>query len=381
MSEAPARSRKLGVPLQFEIVSGIRETAGLIARAAAPHGDGCARLLVLSGADRTGALAQQLCDEVRAVRPVQITGQSVGVPTLERVERLKESCRAEGPDAIVAIGGGKTIDAAKALAHGVHLPLIVVPTALSSDCIGSPIAVLFDAAGRRVSGASAVPSVVIVDISITVAAPRRLALAGLCDVMSNASALLDAEDAALFGRRGLDGFPAALSEAAYKMLLPLDWSSFHQGEGHARLARALVLSGLAMAFAGSSMPCSGGEHAISHALDRLGNSELHGIQVGVATLFCHHLRCAAGKPGLPGAVVQTLAEARPALTPQLIGVSRAEFLRAVAMGVLVRPERFTILNQVADREIHEAAFDRAFPQRGDGARRARAVEWSIDDGA
>ena len=52
------------------------------------------------------------------------------------------------------------------------------------------------------------------------------------------------------------------------------------------LAEALVLSGLAMATAGSSRPCSGGEHEILHAIDHLfPGTAHHGELAGAATLF------------------------------------------------------------------------------------------------
>jgi glycerol-1-phosphate dehydrogenase [NAD(P)+] len=56
------------------------------------------------------------------------------------------------------------------------------------------------------------------------------------------------------------------------------------------LFEALVFSGCAMTLQGSSVPASGGEHLVSHTLDMLSAADgsphdLHGRQVGVATLF------------------------------------------------------------------------------------------------
>ena len=50
-----------------------------------------------------------------------------------------------------------------------------------------------------------------------------------------------------------------------------------------RLAEGLILSGVAMEIAGTSRPCSGAEHLISHALDSiLEKPKLHGLQVAFA---------------------------------------------------------------------------------------------------
>lgn len=53
----------------------------------------------------------------------------------------------------------------------------------------------------------------------------------------------------------------------------------------------LILSGIAMSIAGSSRPCSGAEHKISHAIDMLypGTSQ-HGLQVALGTLLAGFMR-------------------------------------------------------------------------------------------
>ena len=57
------------------------------------------------------------------------------------------------------------------------------------------------------------------------------------------------------------------------------------------LAEALVLCGLAMAVAGSSRPCSGGDHEIMHAIDALfPGTANHGELAGVGALFSSFLR-------------------------------------------------------------------------------------------
>ena len=48
-----------------------------------------------------------------------------------------------------------------------------------------------------------------------------------------------------------------------------------------------MLSGLAMEIAGSSRPCSGSEHLISHAIDQLyPGTARHGEQVAFGALLC-----------------------------------------------------------------------------------------------
>jgi glycerol-1-phosphate dehydrogenase [NAD(P)+] len=53
-----------------------------------------------------------------------------------------------------------------------------------------------------------------------------------------------------------------------------------------------INSGLAMSLAGTSRPCSGSEHLISHAIDfhKLSENTLHGYQVGSISIFCLYLQ-------------------------------------------------------------------------------------------
>jgi glycerol-1-phosphate dehydrogenase [NAD(P)+] len=102
---------------------------------------------------------------------------------------------------------------------------------------------------------------------------------------------------------------------------------------------------MAMTVAGSSRPASGGCHEILYAIDELypgtGN---HGELAGVGALFCTYLRgedrgCALlsaclGRHGLPR-------------TPADLGLSQAEFTKAVLHAPATRPGRYTILERLA----------------------------------
>ncbi|HWK24979.1 MAG TPA: glycerol dehydrogenase [Solirubrobacter sp.] len=93
---------------------------------------------------------------------------------------------ASGADAIVGVGGGKTLDTAKAVAHPAGLPLIVVPTIASTDAPTSSLSVIYDDHGAfleyRFYGRN--PDVVLVDSAIIAGAPVRFLVAGIGDGLS-----------------------------------------------------------------------------------------------------------------------------------------------------------------------------------------------------
>ena len=96
--------------------------------------------------------------------------------------------------------------------------------------------------------------------------------------------------------------------------------------------------------AGSSRPASGGCHEILYAIDQLypgtGN---HGELAGVGALFCTYLR---GEDRLLGLTSACLARHGLPRTPADLGLSRAEFTKAVLYAPATRPGRYTILERL-----------------------------------
>jgi glycerol-1-phosphate dehydrogenase [NAD(P)+] len=99
-----------------------------------------------------------------------------------------------------------------------------------------------------------------------------------------------------------------------------------------------------MAVAGSSRPCSGGEHEILHAIDQLfpGTSN-HGELAGMAALFCTFLR----EDTAQFAQLDTCLRGHHLpRTPDDLGLTAAQFVEAVVHAPTTRPDRYTILEHL-----------------------------------
>lgn len=100
------------------------------------------------------------------------------------IERV--AAEAREADAVAGVGGGKTLDTAKAVAHPAGLPLVVAPTIASTDAPTSALSVVYDDDGAfleyRFFGRN--PDAVIVDTGIVVGAPVRFLVAGMGDGLS-----------------------------------------------------------------------------------------------------------------------------------------------------------------------------------------------------
>jgi len=90
------------------------------------------------------------------------------------------------PGFIIALGGGKPIDAGKAVAYMKGLDVVVVPTLASNDAPCSALSVLYkeDGSHDRVVYFPSSPRVVAVDLSVIAAAPKRYFVSGIGDALA-----------------------------------------------------------------------------------------------------------------------------------------------------------------------------------------------------
>lgn len=293
--------------------------------------------LMVSGTSQSAAV----CNDLKVAGA---TREIVSDNTRSEVERIA-ALAGRDHDSLIAVGGGRPIDVAKSAALVSGLPVVIVPTQLSADGIASPISVIAEAGGAVVSERSALPVAVLADLETLAAAPIGFARAGVGDLLGNSSALVDWRIAADAGEDSVDDFAALLSSCALLLIDGLDLSPLGQGRMTIELARrlldGLVLSGLAMEIAGSSRPCSGSEHLISHALDRLEpGTATHGEQVAFGTLVATQLQ-----GGDVGAIRESIAAVgmKGALSGFDLGAAR--IAEIVAYAPATRPGRYTVLDR------------------------------------
>lgn len=248
-----------------------------------------------------------------------------------------------GFDAVVAIGGGKTLDVAKYAATRAAVPMVAVATNLAHDGLCSPVASLEHAAGKGSYGV-ALPLAVVVDLDYVRDAPEVLVRAGIGDALSNLSAIEDWRLAHHFQGEAIDGLAVSLAESAGHTLLHHP-GTIADDDFLSCLANGLVLSGMAMAVAGTSRPCSGACHEIIHAIDQLhpGLSN-HGELAGVGALFATLLR---GDEDRFDQLHACLTRHGLPRLPAELGLTDEQFAAAVLAAPGTRPGRYTILEHRA----------------------------------
>lgn len=348
--------RLIQIPNLLRLSQGAEGTADHICESASVAD--VRRPMLISGATVSGAVADII--QERIGRRLESSRAGFQSPTREEALRLAGKIISQELDGVIAVGGGRTVDVAKLAAHAARVPLIAVPTQISHDGIASPIAVL-DVAGRKQSIGARTPTAVVVPLDIIRDSPLQCTLAGVGDVLSNFCAINDWKNACALGLDPVDDFAAIMARMAAESVLAQLRTATSIVDQHFLevLCEALMLSGVAMAVAGSSRPCSGAEHLISHAVDHLtGGVMLHGLQVAAATplvlemqgeeTLSSELRELFGRFGIPTALEEIL----PA------DISVPDVLSAAPT---MRPDRHTVLSNHPSGSAQEGHVPPASP--------------------
>ena len=208
--------------------------------------------------------------------------QELDTVRLENLTSLAFSMPAK-TQAVIGIGGGKVIDAAKYCGFLRNLAFISIPTSASSDGFSSASASLL-VEGRRKSVPARLAYGIVVDTQIIKSAPKKFIYSGIGDMVSKITALYDWKFEEEHGYGKVNDFATMIAKKAGNSFVRTPFESIEEDLFIKELLDSLAMSGIANEIAGSSAPTSGSEHLISHALDKmLEQPQLHGIQVGIAT--------------------------------------------------------------------------------------------------
>ena len=216
--------------------------------------------------------------------------------TTAAMAALADGCEGE---VVYGIGGGLAIDTAKYVASTNGLPLIAIPTILSTD------AFLTDATGVRENGCvqylpTKTPDTVIVDMDVLCSAPATMRASGAADVLSIATALWDWQEAEKMGKNPSDQQITPQAVAIGETLLQTLLENAREIGNGTPDGLKLLLDLLCMEvqlcnLCGHSRVEEGSEHYFTYALERHLTSAssgdiLHGELVGLGILLMSTLQ-------------------------------------------------------------------------------------------
>lgn len=181
MSSVPSGLRIAGFPGRYLQGPGALEALPQVVKTL-----GTRSVLIVSDDIVDQAVGMRVHDLLRSAGIDERRLRFRGECTRAAIDELAAAGASTRGAAIVGLGGGKTIDTAKGVAHALDARLVIAPTIASNDSATSSLIVLYDEA-HRVLGAQVLPTspdVVLVDTREIVRAPVRFFRAGIGDALS-----------------------------------------------------------------------------------------------------------------------------------------------------------------------------------------------------
>ena len=214
--------------------------------------------------------------------PVLPTEHSVG----SAVMHFDNSC-----DAVIGIGSGVINDIGKILANISGRTYFIVATAPSMDGYASATSSM-ERDGLKVSLDSTYALAIIGDLDVLCQAPMHMIHAGIGDMLAKYVSLCEWQIGNLLLGEYYCPVIAELVKVALQRCIDAAPSLARRDPAAVKAVMdGMVITGIAMNYAGLSRPASGMEHYFSHIWDMRGlafgtQTALHGIQCGIGTLYC-----------------------------------------------------------------------------------------------
>ena len=232
-------------------------------------------------------LAQRLTQEGWKVR-MHCFAQSQPHATMALAQELMEDIT-PATGLLLAVGSGTVNDLSRYASYQKALPYYIIATAPSMDGFASTVSPLVVDDLKQTFEAHCADCI-IGDTDLLATCPDRMLAAGLGDVLGKVWSVHDWEMShQLLGEYYCPEIAALMNQAVDRCKQAVPGLQKRDSKALEQLMEALVLAGIAMAFAGNSRPASSGEHHIAHCLEMQSifggeYGELHGINVGLGTL-------------------------------------------------------------------------------------------------
>lgn len=109
-----------------------------------------------------------------------------GEASTKEINRISKLGESNNCDLVIGLGGGKTIDTAKAISDKLSLPVAIVPTIASTDAPTSALSVIYSDNGvfEQYLFYNKNPELVLVDTAVIAKAPSKFLASGIADALA-----------------------------------------------------------------------------------------------------------------------------------------------------------------------------------------------------
>lgn len=225
--------------------------------------------------------------------------------TEELICARSEGLETQRPDVVVGIGGGKTIDVAKAVGTRLKVPFVVVPTIAATDAPASSLSVIYREDGSHAGEFfyDHSPSILVVDSRIIAEAPVRFLISGMGDALAT---LIEADSTRRSGVPNLvyhtaGGFRQtlagqAIAKACYDSLMKYGVLAKEACSQHVvtEALEHIIETNILLSGLGFENNATSGAHSVNDGLTVMKNSSrtMHGEKVAFGCIVQLIAECA-----------------------------------------------------------------------------------------
>ncbi|MCI9320834.1 MAG: iron-containing alcohol dehydrogenase family protein [Lachnospiraceae bacterium] len=334
-----AAAKEINIPNLLKIGAGTLDYTGEYLK-----GLGLTKVVILFGNGLIDMFGDKVMTSLKRAEVEVLEYQELDTVCIDDLIRLAFTMPNKA-QAVIGLGGGKVIDAAKYCGFLRNIPFISVPTSSSSDGFSSSSASLI-VEGRRKSVPAKLAYGIIVDTEIIKSAPDKFLYSGIGDMAAKITALYDWKYEGDHGYAEVNDFAMMIAKKAVNSFVRTPFHDIKEDLFLRELLDSLAMSGIANEIAGSSAPTSGSEHLISHALDKLlEQPQLHGVQVGIATYLMSLVQEHRYKR-----VDTIFTQTGFWKYVEALQMKRRDFEDAIDMAPTIKPFRHTYLHEEIYRE-------------------------------
>lgn len=334
-----AAAKEINIPNLLKIGAGTLDYTGEYLK-----GLGLTKVVILFGNGLIDMFGDKVMTSLKRAEVEVLEYQELDTVCIDDLIRLAFTMPNKA-QAVIGLGGGKVIDAAKYCGFLLNIPFISVPTSSSSDGFSSSSASLI-VEGRRKSVPAKLAYGIIVDTEIIKSAPDKFLYSGIGDMAAKITALYDWKYEGDHGYAEVNDFAMMIAKKAVNSFVRTPFHDIKEDLFLRELLDSLAMSGIANEIAGSSAPTSGSEHLISHALDKLlEQPQLHGVQVGIATYLMSLVQDHRYKR-----VDTIFTQTGFWKYVEALQMKRRDFEDAIDMAPTIKPFRHTYLHEEIYRE-------------------------------
>lgn len=242
-------------------------------------------------------LTRQLTAEYQKNNAVFTSVLYRGEITKSNIEEKTSMAQKSAAEVIIGIGGGKTLDTAKAVAARLRLPLIIIPTSASTDAPTSAMSIIYNDRHEHsdVYYYTKNPDLVLVDSEIIANAPVRFLVSGMGDAIAtvfearttcrtNSPNYINQDSGPYRGTRTA----SAIAELCYRTILENGRMAKTANENHVvtEALEAVIEANILMSGLGFENVGCAASHAVHNGLSACpgGNKSLHGEKVAFGVL-------------------------------------------------------------------------------------------------